>query len=857
MFSIQKNTAYLYATIAFSSIMFLTLVVVYSFHQNREKRLEESFQVEAERAKNFFYESLKDHERIFMSLNSFFAASGFVDKAEFHIFSDHYLKESKNLEYLFFCPSLLVKDIDNVMHDWQEQNPGFTITPSPQSRKSNEVVVPILYENNLQDTEELHGYDIASLDTYREALGHGITTENFLTLAATAPFHIGNGEGKYITFFPVKSLPQEGKPPQQSGYIASLVDINRIVADISGMKDLLVTISTSDFPPSKHASRFHRHITVNVLGKDWNLYLNGKPNFDDELPLGEISTFVIGWIFSLIVFFWTLNFVRQREETEIYSAKLEDDLGIAQKARQKADLSSAAKGEFLANMSHELRTPLNSIIGMAQFINYEKLDEETRGMFDSIKTSSKFLLEIINDILDISKIEAGELRLESIPFDVQDKITEVVHSLKPLASEKGLLISCKIVDEPIFIKGDPLRTGRIFINLIGNAIKYTPKGSITVDVEFKPVSENVINMSARITDTGIGISKENIEKVFEKFTQADSSITRKFGGTGLGLAITKQLVEKMGGKIGVESVEGQGSTFWVNIPFNTPSPDEVFMGEKEEISHSDIQSFGRIPLSQCRILIAEDHVMNQLFMKTLLKSYNVTNYKIVENGADAVHEAQNYNYDIILMDCHMPVMNGYDATIAIRNLSDPYQSAIPIVAMTANAMPEDEQKCLSIGMDGYISKPVNLDVFKKVLSLWIDFDAKPETPNVEIIKEEKMPSEQEKKIPLDLTNLKSNSMGDEEFLKEMIALFVSQCEEQISELKTFVVDGDSHEWVETSHALKGSAATVGAEDMRLTCAEAQKTNPSTIDIRQGLVNKIESQYEEVKAYLLAEKLYVA
>ncbi len=522
-----------------------------------------------------------------------------------------------------------------------------------------------------------------------------------------------------------------------------------------------------------------------------------------------------------------------------------------QTALNDSKIAEQAKSDFFANMSHELRTPLNSIIGMAQLIEKTDLSDDQTEMFSYIRASSTVLLKTVNDILDISKIEAKELQLEEIAFDVFDNLRGTVQSLMTIASEKNLTLTHNIknMSQPIF--GDPTRFARITTNLVANALRYTDEGSVqvTTSLEDHPQREDVICLTVSVVDTGIGISSTQIETIFDKFTQADSSITRRFGGTGLGLAITKDLVELMDGKIFVESEVGKGSTFTITIPFKKAKEEDLVEDEDQSLFIDNLDVYqNRIPVQNARFLLAEDHDMNQLFMRKLFDSLGVTHYRIVENGDLAVKEIQNNNYDIVLMDCHMPILSGYDATVKIRFLNDPFAASVPIIAMTANAMPEDEIRCLQTGMNAYISKPVEIEVFKQKLSQWIDFDRAPQ--NEIILEAEDVINEDEEIPPVNLDNLISNSHGDDEFVKEMLVLFAEQATEQLARLKNFCVDGESKEWVETSHALKGTAGAVGAEDMRLICATAQKTPNATVEERQMLVENIEAEYIRTKAHLI-------
>lgn len=333
-----------------------------------------------------------------------------------------------------------------------------------------------------------------------------------------------------------------------------------------------------------------------------------------------------------------------------------------QAAKEEADEANRAKSEFLANMSHELRTPLNSILGMNRLLQDTALSDEQRGLMDVMFNSSSNLLELVNDILDLSKIEAGEMKLERIGFDPLYVIDNVVKTLDHIADQKYLRIEKGYVGTSFpYVIGDPARFSRVLMNLIGNAIKYTDRGHIEVRATCARLGDKRVNIHFEIEDTGIGIPKENQSRIFEKFIQADTSTTRRYGGTGLGLAITRQLVEIMGGRIGLTSEEGVGSNFWFVIPFATT--DKVY---KEKRIRQEKAKFGTIPHQQASLLVAEDHPMNQLLIRKVLQSFGISRFKIVENGNAAVAAFRESEWSAILMDCHMPEKNGYDTTLEIR-----------------------------------------------------------------------------------------------------------------------------------------------------------------------------------------------
>lgn len=518
--------------------------------------------------------------------------------------------------------------------------------------------------------------------------------------------------------------------------------------------------------------------------------------------------------------------------------------------KEKAEMANRAKTDFLANMSHELRTPLNSIIGMNRLaIESNQVPPGIVEMMETIDTSSHNLLEIVNDILDISKIEAGGIELEIIPFKPLDTLEKLASPLRPLASGKGLILQTDcMIDHSLTVMGDPTRWGRVIMNFMSNAIKYTNEGSVTLRAGVRHEGNEAI-IRVDVIDTGIGIAANKLDSVFEKFVQADTTITRKYGGSGLGLAITKELTHLMKGKIFVESTVGKGSIFSVEVPF--PLSDERAVQEFQNYE-GILAACGTILPDEAQILIAEDHALNQMFLKRLLPSMGLLNFTIVENGRLALEAVQQKEYDIVLMDCHMPEMSGYEATKAIREFEKPLQKYTPIVAMTANAMIGEREKCLSVGMDDYISKPLDKDRFQNILSRWIKF------PSVSSLQDGTIAARQSIDLPtLDKSVMATISGGREDIEREFAQIFTQQSEEQIVKLENLCIDGHSQEWKEVSHLLKGSAATLGAVAMSDICAQSQEMVEATADARREVLGMIKIKYAEVKAELVKHKLLEA
>jgi len=648
----------------------------------------------------------------------------------------------------------------------------------------------------------------------------------------------------------------ETKNRQQSLYARSLIeasrdplftispegkitDINNASINIteSTREDLIGTDFFEYFTEPQKARDIYKEVFENGFVADFPLTIHdGK--LTEVLFNGSVYKDEDGKVLGVVVVARDVT-DHKRIEAELFKAKTQAELTTkiaeeaqikAEKAAQIAEEATRSKQQFLSNMSHEIRTPMNAIIGFTKVLTKTDLTEKQKEYLNAIKVSGDALIVLIDDILDLAKVDAGKMVFEKTPFKMAASISAMIHLFEAKIQEKNLELVKKYDTRiPKVLIGDPVRLHQIILNLLSNAVKFTVKGKITVSVTLKSEDEENVNIEFSVTDTGIGMAEDKLDHIFENFQQATSETSRLYGGTGLGLAISKKLVETQGGTIKVKTKLGKGSRFSFILPLQKTKSDAKFEAVIIEIDKANKNK---------KILIVEDIALNQLLIKTILDEFGYEN-DIAGNGKLAIERLQNKAYDLILMDLQMPEMNGFEATKYIRNQMN---SQIPIIALTADVTTVDLEKCKTLGMNDYIAKPIDEKLlYSKIKDLLNKSEQMEEKEILEVENNPNQPLEDHAKY-IDLTYLTKRTRANPELLLEMVALYLKQTPPLVNEMKQGLIDMDWKRMHSAAHKIIPSFSIMGMnKDFEDTAKEIQEyaSNHQHIDKLKKLVLQID------------------